>query len=418
MKRPSKKVSLYLQSEIDRGTFPGAQYLIGQSGEMIASDALGWAVVEPESIAADIDTIYDIASLTKPLITTLLAVKLYERGLIELDALVGDYLADYANAAAGSTEKEQITLRQLLTHTSGLPPWRPLYLEAQSAADVPHTIARAPSALSRGSAARAVVYSDLNYILLGGVIERVAGRSLRDLTRAEVLEPLGLKRTMFNPPLDLKRETAATERGQAYEMAAIVSAVESGSVSRPKRAAADPGAADDDLVSLLSRFPALASEGGVEVAPLNPHPLRRTEVIWGEVHDGNAYFLGGAAGHAGLFSTAREVFIIANQFLPGSELFDPDSLSLFRHNLTVGCASARSIGWILASTPDCSAGPALGPQAFGHTGFTGTSVWIDPLASRVFVLLTNRIHPEVGKIEMKEPRQRFHSIAVEDCFGG
>lgn len=417
MNRTAKKVSLYLQSEIDRGTFPGAQYLIGQGGEVIACDALGRAVVEPESIAVDLDTIYDLASLTKPLITTLLAVKLYERGLIDFDALVGDYLTDYADAAAGAGEKEQITLRQLLTHTSGLPPWRPLYLEAQSAADVPHTIARAPSPSARGSRARGVVYSDLNYILLGSVIERVAGQSLRDLTRAEVLDPLGLKRTMFNPPLELKRETAATERGQAYEMAAIVSAVEDGSVSRPKRVEANSEAVDDDLVSLLSRFPATESEGGVEAAPICPHPLRRTEVIWGEVHDGNAYFLGGAAGHAGLFSTAGEVFILANQFLAGSRLFEPDSLSLFRHNLTAGCASARSIGWILASTPDCSAGPRLGPQAFGHTGFTGTSVWIDPLKSRVFVLLTNRIHPEVGKIEMKESRQHFHAIAVDDCFG-
>jgi CubicO group peptidase (beta-lactamase class C family) len=282
VKRPSKKVSGYLQSEIDRGTFPGAQYLIGEAGEVIAVDALGWAVVEPETIAADLDTIYDLASLTKPLITTLLAVKLYERGLIELDALVGDYLTDYANAAAGSSEKEQITLRQLLTHTSGLPPWRPLYLEAKSAADVPHTIARVPSAVSPGSTARAVVYSDLNYILLGSVIERVAGQSIRDLTQAEVLEPLGLKRTMFNPPLDLKRETAATERAQAYEMAAIVSAVESGSVSRPQRAAADQGTVDDDLVSLLSRFP----QGLLKVEEVTPYLLIRCagpEVIWGEV---------------------------------------------------------------------------------------------------------------------------------------
>src|SRR6185436_1005912 len=118
MKRPSRKVSLYLQSEIDRGTFPGAQYLIGQDGEVIAADALGWAVVEPERIAVDLDTIYDLASLTKPLVTALLAVKLYERRLIELDALVGNYLPDYAGAAAGSSEKEQITLRQRLTHMS------------------------------------------------------------------------------------------------------------------------------------------------------------------------------------------------------------------------------------------------------------------------------------------------------------
>jgi CubicO group peptidase (beta-lactamase class C family) len=119
-----------------------------------------------------------------------------------------------------------------------------------------------------------------------------------------------------------------------------------------------------------------------------------------------------------LFSTALEVFAIASQFLPGSRLLDPGSLSMFMEDLTPGCSTARSIGWIIATTPDCSAGPSLSRGAFGHTGFTGTSVWIDPDPRRVFVLLTNRIHPVVGEIEMKEPRQRFHSIAVQECFGG
>ena len=199
-------------------------------------------------------------------------------------------------------------------------------------------------------------------------------------------------------------------------MAAIVNVVETGLVS-PLELATNPAAVDDDLVSLLSRFPAAPSASEDGAAPVSPHPLRRTEVIWGEVHDGNAYFLGGVAGHAGLFSTAGEVFVLANQFLPGSKLLGAESLALYGQNLTSECATARSIGWVLASTPDCSAGPALGPQAFGHTGFTGTSVWIDPDSRRVFVLLTNRIHPEVGKLDMKTPRQRFHSIAMEACFG-
>ena len=136
-------------------------------------------------------------------------------------------------------------------------------------------------------------------------------------------------------------------------------------------------------------------------------------MIWGEVHDGNAHFLGGVAGHAGLFSTAREVFQLVNQFLPGSSLVGPDALGLFRENLTEGRDTARSIGWILASTSDCSAGPALPPTGMGHNGFTGTSIWMDPGKRRVFILLTNRIHPHVAGTDMKGIRQRFNALAVE-----
>lgn len=139
----------------------------------------------------------------------------------------------------------------------------------------------------------------------------------------------------------------------------------------------------------------------------SPSPLR------GEVHDGNARFLDGVAGHAGLFSTAREVFRIANQFLPGSLLLKPDSLRLFTGNFTRGRGDRRSIGWMLAETPNCSAGPLLPESAFGHTGFTGTSIWVDPVRSRVMVLLTNRIHPVVTDVDMKAARQKFNSLAIE-----
>jgi CubicO group peptidase (beta-lactamase class C family) len=140
-------------------------------------------------------------------------------------------------------------------------------------------------------------------------------------------------------------------------------------------------------------------------------------MIWGEVHDGNANFMGGVAGHAGLFSTAREAFRMATQFLGGSELLNTESLHLFSDNLTPGCATSRSIGWILAETPDCSAGPALPPAAFGHNGFTGTSIWMDPAKRRVFVLLTNRIHPRVDAVDMREIRRRFNALAVETLDG-
>ena len=125
----------------------------------------------------------------------------------------------------------------------------------------------------------------------------------------------------------------------------------------------------------------------------------------------------GVAGHAGLFSTAREAFRLANQFLSGSELLKPDSLHLFSDNFTPGQATSRSIAWILAETPDCSAGSALPPTAFGHNGFTGTSIWMDPNKRRVFALLANRVHPKVDAIDMKGIRQRFNELAVETVSG-
>jgi CubicO group peptidase (beta-lactamase class C family) len=139
----------------------------------------------------------------------------------------------------------------------------------------------------------------------------------------------------------------------------------------------------------------------------------RTEVVWGDVHDGNAHFLGGVAGHAGLFGTVREVARIAEQFLPGSSLLSHgDTFAAFRTNYTPGLEEHRSIGWMLASTPESSAGPALPLDAFGHTGFTGTSVWIDPHAARVFVLLTNRTHPIYNAPPMRDIRRRVHELAV------
>jgi CubicO group peptidase (beta-lactamase class C family) len=198
---------------------------------------------------------------------------------------------------------------------------------------------------------------------------------------------------MFNPTPELLREIAATERGQEFELANAIADAKTRSWG-------------DAATSAPSYRRASVSEA-----------RWRKEVIWGEVHDGNANFMGGVAGHAGLFSTAREAFRIANQFLPGSQLLKPDSLGLFTGNLTLGCVTSRSLSWILAQTPDCSAGPALPPTAFGHNGFTGTSIWFDPHKRRVFVLLTNRVHPRVDAIDMREIRRRFNSLAVETVSG-
>jgi CubicO group peptidase (beta-lactamase class C family) len=141
----------------------------------------------------------------------------------------------------------------------------------------------------------------------------------------------------------------------------------------------------------------------------------REGTIWGEVHDGNAYFLGGAAGHAGLFSTASETFGLAQQFLPRSTtLLKPETCLLFRTNMTKGLNEARSFAWQLAATPESTAGPRLPPEAFGHLGFTGTSCWIDPTSERVFILLTNRTHAHTLPFaNINSVRRCFHTLAVE-----
>ena len=140
----------------------------------------------------------------------------------------------------------------------------------------------------------------------------------------------------------------------------------------------------------------------------------RENLIWGEVHDGNAHFLGGAAGHAGLFSTATETARIAAQFLSAqSEILSPQTCELFRTNMTGGLEEARSIAWQLAATPESAAGPALPPDSYGHSGFTGTSCWIDPHRERVFVLLTNRTHARsLPFANINSVRRKFHSLAV------
>jgi CubicO group peptidase (beta-lactamase class C family) len=388
MMHSSKRLSEYLETQIACGAFPGAQYVVGEDQQIIMEGAVGFAVVEPERIEVNLNTIYDLASLTKPLVTSLLAVIFAALGTIDLNAPLGQYLDEF-----DEKRKRRITLTQLLTHVSGLPNWRPLYLETSDPADVPAYIAGLLDD-SPDAETFPLVYSDLNYILLAYALERVSGERLDRLAQKHIFDPLNLKRTMFNPSPDLKREIAATEHGQTFEQA--------------------NAASDAEMQKDKEAVTARAQETGTNGSTPHLHNYWRKDIIWGEVHDGNAYYLGGVAGHAGLFSIAREVFQIANQFLRGSSLVSEAGLQLFAKNLTNGQETARSISWILASSKDCSAGPGMPQTAMGHTGFTGTSVWMDPDKRRVFVLLTNRIHPHVSTFDMKEVRRQFNTLAVEE----
>lgn len=366
MIRSEPKISALLEERIGAGDFPSAVYLVAERGRPLLADALGQSVVEPYRIDATQNTVYDLASLTKPLVTALLCARRIDVGELTLDSSISHSLPEFER-----TDKHMITLRHLLTHTSGLPAWRPLYILADGENERSASVI-ANEELEATPGAR-VIYSDLGFIVLGLLLERLTGKQLTQLTHEEIFSALNLEHTFFNPDLAMQTGIAACETGNVYEQ-------------------------ETCLQAGMGEY-----EGG------------RKSLIWGQVHDGNAHFLGGAAGHAGLFSTAQETLVIAQQFLPRlSHLMKPPTCDLARQNLSEGLNEARSLGWQLAQTLNSTAGPSLPPDSFGHNGFTGTSCWIDPANERVFVLLTNRTHARTTPfVNINSVRRQFHTLAVE-----
>ncbi|HET6973378.1 MAG TPA: serine hydrolase domain-containing protein, partial [Pyrinomonadaceae bacterium] len=366
MSTANEQLSALLQQHIETGEFPSAVYLVAERDEILYTDALGYSVVEPYRVANKLDTIYDLASLTKPLITALLCARRIELGELTLDSSVSHYLPEFDR-----TDKQMITVRELLTHTSGLPAWRPLYILTE---EEPERAAGAIANLDfEYKPGTRVVYSDLGFIALGILLERLTGHRFAELAQREIFEPLNLKQTFFNPEVALQTGIAACETGNAYEA------------------------------------------GMCKQMEVGEYANSRQRVIWGEVHDGNAYFLGGAAGHAGLFSTASETFVLAQQFLSEStKLLAPETCKLFREDMTPNLEEARSIGWQLAATKDSTGGAELPRDSFGHNGFTGTCVWIDPNHRRVFILLTNRTHARALPFaNINAVRREFNSLAIK-----
>jgi len=383
-------ISQFLRERIDAGDFPSAVYLIAEKGEIVLRDAVGYAVVEPEKLAAKIDTIYDLASLTKVLVTGLLAAKLIENRELDFEGTVSSVLPEFNDQSKG-----KIKIRHLLTHTSGMKAWVPFYLlENRKRQEQPRdTVLRVMSGEpTAGSPGDEVIYSDPNFLILEMVIEAVRRSSLSDLAAREIIDPLDLYSTFFNPPTNRRLKIAASEFGNSYE----------------RKTCQDLGYFDSFLDPQAYKT---ASEEGIDVMAYK----WRDYQIWGEVHDGNAWFLGGAAGHAGLFSTAEEVFKVALQFLPNyTTLLKLNTCALFRTNFTKGMKEDRSFAFQLASTPESTSGKWMRPESFGHLGFTGTSLWIDPVKERIFVLLTNRTHHHALPFANgNAARRHFHDLGVE-----
>ncbi|MCP3978970.1 MAG: beta-lactamase family protein [bacterium] len=351
-----------LAQGLEGGRFPGACWWVEVEGRDPLCGVLGSAEVEPGNRELQLDTPFDLASLTKPLSTALLLVLLEQRGKLALDARLDSVLARFRG-----TPYANVTLLDLATHRSGLPAWSPLYVEATDLDGYLDAIAGSVPDVSRGETR----YSDLGYIVLGAVLERVAGRALPQLFDALIARPLGLARAAFAVDGSRAGDAASTECGNLFERM-------------------------------------LAGDAG------QGHAWRE-EIPAGEVHDANAHTLGGAAGHAGLFGTCEDVASIAREILCGETL----GLAGRQRERLLRLApdsKDRTVGFVAASASKAARG-VLPDDAPGHVGFTGTSLWLDPAASGFYVLLTNRVHPYVETSDFQEIRREFHRAALAAIAG-
>jgi CubicO group peptidase (beta-lactamase class C family) len=356
-----------LRAAVAAGFTPGAVAAWGVEDRPPRVHATGSAKLRPKVVPATPDTWYDLASLTKPLVVTTLCMVLQRRGDLRLGTTVGEVLGERAldRPLAGAT------IEQLLAHTSGLPAWWPLYASARSRDEALETIV--DIGLEAGSGDR-VLYSCLDFILLGIMLELIAGDRLDRIFERLVLEPLGLEQRLGFLP---RRASLAVAGG-------------AGRVAVEERMTADHGFDPETVPGAAPDLP----------------------------DDGNSRLLAGVAGNAGLFGTAVGVWRLTAEYLGGGRLLDPEDVRAATSVVASGGEDVRGLGWQLATSPGCSAGTVLAQEAFGHTGFTGTSVWADPSRRAVFVLLCNRHHPDHRGVNLHPLRRRYHSLAIAELGTG
>jgi CubicO group peptidase (beta-lactamase class C family) len=323
--------------------------------------ASGQAAVRPAVDVMTEEMWFDLASLTKPLVITSLVALLVRNGDLSLETTVAHVIPELDGKELGRRR-----IRHLLNHTSGLPAWEPFYAIASSSE--PPEVIRALGGMGVGEIGEEVVYSCPGFVLLGLILERLTDTRLDELHRRLVIEPLGLTSEIgFRPPPDT-----------------------------PLSAGALAPVAECHLMT----------ERGLD-------PVAVPAVKCGLPDDGNARFLGGVSGNAGLFGTIRGVLGLARAMAIPGALLTAKEITLTTRDHTPTLGQSRGLGWQLAGSPGSSAGPALSPIAFGHNGFTGTSLWIDPVRRLTMALLTNRNHPVHRGGDLHPLRRRFHQLVVE-----
>jgi CubicO group peptidase (beta-lactamase class C family) len=343
-----------VRKSIANGETPGAVIVVGHNGSIVYRKAFGNRSVEPTQEPMTVDTIFDIASLTKCLATGLSVMRLVQDGSIRLNDPVVKYIPEF-----GRNGKEEITIRQLLTHYSGLRPDLDLDTPWQGYDEAMRRIYAEKPVSPPGSR---FAYSDINFEILGELVRRVSGMPLDQFAARHFYQPLGMQRTRFNPPSEWRPQIAPTQ----YENAGLRTPV--GEV---------------------------AAQGG-------------HEMLRGVVHDPTARRMGGVAGHAGLFSTADDLARLAQALLnnDGSVLSPAIVQKMITPQQPAGATQVRGLAWDLDSVFASNRGELLPVGSYGHTGFTGTSLWIDPATRTFIIILANAVHPN-GKGSVVALRTRI-----------
>lgn len=336
-----------VQRGVDERAFPAAVVEVGRGGGVLWRQAFGTLDSDSESAPTEDNTVFDLASLTKVLATTSLAMRLVERGALALDHPIRKWIREWRG-----TDREDVTLRALLTHSSGLSAWLPFFRDHTGRQEYQHAISSLPLEYRPDTQS---IYSDLGFILLGFILEDAGGRPFQSHA-TELLASFTPAPLMFNPPAALRPTIAPTE-----------------------------------------------------------NDAWRGRRLVGEVHDENCWALGGAAGHAGLFGTAEAVGDVARAVLGAltgrdARLASTDTVRLFvtRYSAATG---SRALGWD-TMLPTSSCGTKMSPTAFGHTGFTGTSLWIDPERDLYVVFLTNRVNPSRENTAIQRIRPALHDSVL------
>jgi serine-type D-Ala-D-Ala carboxypeptidase len=334
-----------------------------------------------------VTTLFDLASITKVIATTTTAMILYERGLLELDAPISGTVAEFLVDSCGEVDprRREVTFRMLLAHSSGLPAYEKLFLKAHTRDDLLRAAFTTPLAADPGTRAD---YSDIGFIILGAALERIAEEPIDAFCQREIFGPLAMTYTTFNPPAELRAQIPPTADERKEE-------------EREECGAGTP-ARETPVARQLPR----ASQA-------NPRSTLRNRIIQGFVQDENAFVLGGVAGHAGLFSTAEDLAGFAHAMLKGGHpILRPETISVFTSRDSRTPVTSRALGWDTPSPPSQS-GKYFGANSYGHLGYTGTSLWIDPERQLSITLLSNRTWPDCSNQAIKQVRPAFHDAVIE-----
>jgi CubicO group peptidase (beta-lactamase class C family) len=339
-----------LNQAIGDSAFPGCAVSVGFRGKLIFEQSFGNFTYDTNSAKVEVNSIFDLASVTKVVATTTISMILYDQGRLELDWKVSDIVLAFHGKG-----KEDITIRHLLTHTSGLPGWIRFYLDLNGKERIIQEICNTDLVNEPGTV---YVYSDLGMIIMQKIIESITNKTLDQLVRDYVTIPLGMKRTFYNPDSSLRNEIVPTEVSEWHQ-----------------------------------------------------------KLVHGFVHDENTYVMGGVSGHAGMFSTVQDLFVFCQMYLnkgfyENKRILKSETIELFtsRQNMIEG--STRALGWDTRSDKNSMAGDYMSMQAFGHSGFTGTTIWIDPENQVFVVLLSNRVYPTRENKKIFRVRPIVHNYVM------